>query len=125
MPYKDPEKQREYMRNWIANRRAEFFKDKVCERCGSKEYLELDHKDRTQKVTHRIWSWSKDRREAELSKCQVLCHDCHLTKTLLEDERPRRQHGTRSCYLAGCKRDECRKAHRDYRRKRRAAGFRS
>jgi hypothetical protein len=43
--------------------------------------LELDHVDPALKVSHRVWSWARERREAELAKCQVLCHDCHVAKT--------------------------------------------
>lgn len=82
MPYKSLEIQREYQRRWMANRRAEFFKDKVCCKCGTTENLELDHIDRTQKVTHRIWSWSKEKRDVEIAKCQILCHDCHVEKSI-------------------------------------------
>lgn len=75
------EAQREYMRNWRARRRAEWFTDKKCAICGSTEKLELDHVDPTNKVHHQIWTWSKERRDAELAKCQVLCSVCHLEKT--------------------------------------------
>ncbi len=81
MPYKDPEKQREYQRQWIANRREDFFSDKWCVECGSIENLELDHINSSTKVSHNIWSWSEERRDVELAKCQVLCHDCHKKKT--------------------------------------------
>lgn len=37
---------------------------------------------RQSKVDHRIWSWSLERREIELLKCQVLCAACHLDKSL-------------------------------------------
>lgn len=81
MPYADKEKQREYQRQWMANRRAEFFTGKACVQCDSTDRLELDHIDRQVKVSHNIWSWSRERREAEIAKCQVLCHDCHREKT--------------------------------------------
>ena len=76
------EEQREYQRKWIAKRRADFFADKICVRCGNDETLELDHIDPAQKVSHNVWSWSAARRDQEISKCQVLCHDCHLAKTV-------------------------------------------
>lgn len=87
MPYADPDRQREYMRQWIASRRAEYFTGKSCVRCNSTEQLELDHIDRTIKITHSIWSWSKVRREAELAKCQVLCRECHKEKTAREESK--------------------------------------
>ena len=82
MPYLDPDKNREYQRNWVAARRAAFFSDKHCKHCGSKENLELDHIDPALKDTHRIWSWSASRRDREIAKCQVLCKACHLSKTV-------------------------------------------
>lgn len=74
------------MRQWMAARRAEWFADKVCVDCGTADDLELDHVDPTQKVSHRIWSWSRERREAELAKCVARCHDCHLTKSRREGD---------------------------------------
>jgi 5-methylcytosine-specific restriction endonuclease McrA len=85
MPYADPDRQREYMRLWIASRRAEYFTGKNCVNCDSTEQLELDHIDRTVKIDHKIWSWSKARREAELVKCQILCKECHKKKTAQEE----------------------------------------
>ena len=75
------EEQREYQRKWVAKRRADFFADKECIRCGSHEDLELDHVDPSQKISHNIWSWSEHRRLTEIAKCQILCHDCHVTKS--------------------------------------------
>lgn len=87
MPYKDPEAQREYMRQWIAARRAAWFKGKVCVDCGAVNGLKLDHADASTKVSHRIWSWSKERREAELAKCVARCGDCHERKSTIERDR--------------------------------------
>lgn len=86
----------EYQRKWIANRRHSFFRDKSCEKCGSVDRLELDHIDPEFKVTNNIWSWSVERREEELAKCQVLCHFCHKEKTALMFPEP--PHGTVSRY---------------------------
>lgn len=82
MPYKNPDEQREYQRNWRAKRRADFFMGKTCVRCGATEELQLDHIDRNTKVHHGIWSWSEERRNSELAKCQILCLPCHKTKTI-------------------------------------------
>jgi len=84
MPYKNREDKKKFQREWLSQRRADFFKDKSCVNCGSKENLELDHIDRTQKVSHRIWSWSKERRDNETAKCQALCGSCHTKKTRID-----------------------------------------
>lgn len=121
MPYADPERQREYMRNWIAARRAAWLEGKSCVVCGSQEDLEVDHIDRMSKVDHRIWSWAHERREAELVKCQVLCQVHHKEKTRHEIEAP---HGTHSRYCKhGCRCLACKAAHaktnREWRQQRR------
>ncbi|MCA1841504.1 MAG: helix-turn-helix domain-containing protein [Actinobacteria bacterium] len=85
MPIKDPEARRRYQREWMRQRREEYFSDKVCIKCDSTENLELDHIDPALKIDHKIWSWAKPRREKELAKCQPLCSDCHKAKTFEED----------------------------------------
>lgn len=87
MGYKDPEKQKEYQRNWLAKRRADWFSENgPCINCGSWDNLELDHIDPSTKVDNKIWSWSKERRDKETAKCQVLCEDCHHEKTIANKE---------------------------------------
>lgn len=110
MTYKNKEQQRQYQRQWIANRRIEYFKDKYCVQCGSTEQLELDHINRKTKVDHRIWSWSKTKRDEELAKCQVLCRDCHKLKTKLENII--QIHGLSMYKYHGCKCDICKQAKR-------------
>ena len=87
MGYKDPARQRAYQNEWIKQRRAEWFKGRTCALCGAAKNLVLDHRDPLIKVTHRVWSWSKERREAELVKCQALCRRCHRRKTAAEVRR--------------------------------------
>lgn len=77
MPYRDPTAQREYQKRWMAKRRAAWFEGKTCSDCGFSDGLEIHHIDPGKKVSHALWSWSKDKRDAELSKCEVLCRDCH------------------------------------------------
>ena len=109
---------REYQKNWVANRRAEWFKDKHCIDCGAKENLELDHVDPNEKVDHRIWSWSKQRIAEEVKKCVVRCEECHQIRSneqnVKRNTKPveELQHGSSHAYnVRGCRCDEC-KAYR-------------
>ena len=108
---------RDYQRKWIANRRAKFFKDKVC-KCGSTESLQIDHVDPKTKVSHRVWSWSKERFDEEIKKCQILCHECHKEKTRLWN-LSRRKHG-RTWYSYGCRCEICFKAQQKHNAQRNA-----
>lgn len=116
MPYKDPNKQREYQRDWRAKRRAEWLAGKSCVDCGSIERLEIDHVDPTRKVSHKLWSWTQARREAELAKCVVRCAECHRERSAEQYSERYRQplvHGTRHGYQThGCRCDLCRQAQR-------------
>ena len=92
MPYKEKDKQREYQRVWRNARRSEYLCDKCCNECGSVVDLNIHHIDQEAKVSHRIWSWSEDRRLEELSKCVVLCYECH------RDIHGRAEHGSLQMY---------------------------
>jgi 5-methylcytosine-specific restriction endonuclease McrA len=81
MPFASRKQNKDYQRDWLRRRREAHFKDKLCAHCGSTENLELDHIDPTQKVSHKMWGWSEERRNVELDKCQVLCKECHDKKT--------------------------------------------
>lgn len=107
MPYKDPAQQRAYQRRWVARRKEKWLtKNGPCVKCDSDEELEVDHIDPEKKVSHRIWSWSKARRDRELKKCQVLCSECHKEKTV--DQLSKEEHGTLWQYRKGCRCDACR-----------------
>ena len=89
MGYKDKEIQRRYQREWRQKRYDDWVAaNGPCIDCGSWSNLEVDHMDPSQKVSHRIWSWRKERRDIELLKCKVRCRLCHVEKTRLQ------QHGT-------------------------------
>ena len=121
MPYSDPAQQRRYQREWVARRRQAWLDENgPCVRCGSADELEVDHVDPEKKVSHRVWSWSAERRDAELSKCQVLCGECHAKKTIemLTVETP---HGTHSGYsYHGCRCADCLDAQASYQRQHRS-----
>jgi len=61
----------------------------VCTICGSSENLQLDHIDPDTKSYSlgKLWSVSLDSFLNELTKCQVLCDDCHKAKTLTFDQK--------------------------------------
>lgn len=121
MPYADPDQQRDYQRDWIAERReAWLLENGPCVSCGSAEDLEVDHIDPGRKVTHRVWSWAPERAAAELAKCQVLCLGCHRKKTYGEAVGAW-GHGDERTYRAGCRCDACRAAMTSGRKARRAA----
>ncbi len=58
-----------------------------CKECNTTENLEFDHIDPQNKeieittaVMAKCWSW--DKLVIELNKCQLLCKECHLKKTI-------------------------------------------
>ena len=114
MAYKDPERQREYQREFVKRKRAKYIAKMggCCIRCSATESLEVDHIDPSTKVDHRIWSWKASRIEEELSKCQLLCANCHMEKSKIDMQYAEREHGTNLKYLKdACRCVECRKAH--------------
>ena len=118
--YKDPEKKREYQRKWMVARRQKWVEDHgPCAVCGSADRLEVDHKDPRQKVTHRVWSWRKDKQAEELAKCQVLCFECHKNKSNKAAAVPI-AHGTSVGYNRKCRCRPCTAAWAGYRRDQRA-----
>ena len=115
MPFKDPEKRREYQRRYMQawyqkntqlqiqrnreRRRAlrlwfsEFKASLQCSLCGENHpaCLEFHHEDPRQKevtINDAIWKldWGKERILVETAKCTVLCSNCH--RKLHWDEVP-------------------------------------
>ena len=123
MGYKDPDRQREYQRVWIAARRREWLETNgPCVQCGSEDNLEVDHIDPEYKISHNVWTWAKSRRLEELAKCQVLCESCHLTKTSkhrFDETKHGREHMYRSrrCRCVECKEWKRVKSAKEYQRR--------
>lgn len=86
----DREQKRIYQREWKANRRTAWIKSKggrcANKKCRSTEGLQVDHIDPSTKLYEitDVWSRRAEIRNAELAKCQVLCEECHITKTTRE-----------------------------------------
>lgn len=125
MPYKDKAKQRACQyRLMVEKRQIWLAENGPCAFCGSWDRLEVDHVDPAQKVEHKVWTWSKERRDAELAKCRTLCHDCHKSHSRQQqiDDRAPQIHGTWQSYKrpsAPCRCGECRAASAAYEHKRR------
>lgn len=139
MPNKDPEKRREAQRRHYRKhkervmgrvhqrekgRREEFFTGKSCLQCGKtdKSCLQIHHFDREDKVANNstIWGWVKERRQAELAKCIVLCKPCHLG-VHAKEMRKEPTHGTKAGYTHHkCRCDACKAAYAGCMRKWRA-----
>jgi hypothetical protein len=99
------EQKRSYDREWLRERRARYMAGRVCLKCGSNERLEIHHRNPAEKISHKIWSWAEPRLLAELAKCDILCHDCHL-KITIEQQRTT-EHGTGGMYKHGCRCQDC------------------
>lgn len=117
------DKKRSYQVAWLTARRAAWIESKggVCASCGSADRLEIDHINRSDKSMQptAIWSRSRAIREAELAKCQVLCYDCHRTKTITESSTAKC--GQIGMYNKGCRCELCKEANRLRVRKYRAS----
>lgn len=105
----------EYIRRRIAQ--AQEALGGKCIRCGGTEALQFDHIDpKTKSFTIASGgSFSKERFDEEVGKCQLLCFPCHNTKTLKETGRNPATHGALSMAINHrCKCDLCKKTRSDY-----------
>lgn len=95
-----------------------------CVRCGTSERLEFDHIDRRSKsfdISNYLHSHTIDKLGEELSKCQLLCKPCHVSKTMEERGLRPSSHGDLSMYTnRGCRCDLCKHANTAHYRKKRA-----
>lgn len=94
---RDKLKQRALQLKYIQSRREKWIADHggKCSYCRSTTSLEIDHidpKSKKRRGDHRVWSWKKEKMEAELRKCQILCKRCHAKKTKHENSMVRGQY---------------------------------
>lgn len=88
-----------------------------CIDCGTSDDLEFDHAD-SQTKEHdlaKIWSYKQEKFDAELSKCVIRCHVCHVEKSRQYDWH-RVDHGGGMTGKRGCKCEPCRKRKAEYSR---------
>lgn len=76
----------EYMKERYHKRRKRIIEGLggECSECGKQEDLEIDHIDPETKsfaIGKKLASVSKDKLDAEVEKCQLLCRECHDQKT--------------------------------------------
>lgn len=86
-----------------------------CVWCGSQENLEFDHIVKVDKSFSIGKCYSKrfEDFDAELRKCQLLCHSCHKKKN--ETDNGKAEHGKLSMYRHhGCRCEFCSSANRSY-----------
>jgi hypothetical protein len=108
MPYANPDDKRSWQRAWKRKRREDWLAEHgPCKRCGSTKKLNVHHTNAEDKISHRFWTWCAARREAELSKCIVLCSKCHFAADQEAGNRRPRTHGTDAMYMSGCRCPEC------------------
>lgn len=113
----------DYMKTRYLRRRLEVI-EKLggrCVNCGSTDSLEFDHIDESTKefTIAKGSSFSEERWQAEIAKCQLLCKTCHITKH--SSDFPC---GDVRKYWRGCRCSQCRAANarhsREYKRRRRS-----
>lgn len=86
-----------------------------CILCGASENLEIDHINRDNKLFDfgKILNYSIAKIELEIKKCQLLCFECHKTKTIGENSV---DHGEGLTGKRGCYCDLCKPLKREYMR---------
>ena len=123
MDYKSHnEYHRNYQRLKYQERRNRFISSMggVCTQCGCAENLVFDHVDpdsKVMEVSRMMPKYSDSEVAKELNKCQLLCQECHIKKTALENSgRPAWNAGTAKThgsyygvYTLKCRCPECSK----------------
>ena len=95
MPFKDPEKYKNYMKKYMQKRwngrREEVIEylGGKCKHCGSTENLEFDHKSKKSKKFTLADFTSKNDKDfwKEVDKCRLLCRPCHEKRTAEQNRK--------------------------------------
>jgi 5-methylcytosine-specific restriction endonuclease McrA len=109
----------DYKKAWVERTRlwAKELFGNHCAECSATGNLEFDHKDPDSKEFNIsvgiAKGYSKERLQAELAKCQLLCEACHQLKTTSEREVPHGG-GKRGKYNCTC--SPCRLKKKEYMR---------
>lgn len=111
---------RRYMLARYHRRRAQIIEQlgSKCNRCGSTDNLEIDHRDARKKgfdIGKRLAGIAEAKLVEEVKKCQLLCRTCHEDKSIIDTGKVRAKgtHGTLSAFNH-CKCEQCKKAKADY-----------
>lgn len=81
MGYSDPQRQRDYLRQWAARRRASWMAGRVCAVCGGERNLSAHHATVS---TKSIWTRRAEYRAPILAEAVVLCRRCRMKPGVLE-----------------------------------------
>ena len=116
------EERNTWQKNQYNNRKekAITFLGGKCIKCNSAEDLQFDHKnpkDKKFNISIHLVSLSWGNLVKELIKCQLLCRNCHIEKSILESGKQlaKGTHGTVSSYRY-CRCDICNNYHNQYQR---------
>lgn len=94
MPFKDPDKRREYFREYYRKKRLEAIHmlGGCCVECGESCDLEFDHIKPIDKKFEiaKLMSYKWSEVVEEVKKCQLLCRSCHEDKTERESDKQKR-----------------------------------
>lgn len=116
MDWNNPEEVRAYHRRYYHEKRRQPMIDYLggeCVRCGSTSDLQFDHRIPSEKSfdIRANMTLSNPLVREELDKCQLLCRDCHRSKT--GEENSGYTHGTIYAWMkVKCKCDTCTQAKR-------------
>lgn len=91
MPFKDKEKQKKFQREWMQKRREEFFANKFCEDCGSKEDLvPYNAKSNKKKFS---FSYSINELNEKFKGFSILCDNCYNVRNKERIAKRKTTHG--------------------------------